>query len=718
MLKSIVRALLKVLFRVRVEGDTSHFFSQPRLLIIANHQSFLDGLILGAFLPVDPVFVVHTEVTRNRFFRLVLRLSDYLAVDPTNPMAMKRVVRLIESGRPVVIFPEGRITITGSLMKVYDGPAFVAARTQAVIAPVRLDGAARTFFSRLSGSNPRELFPRITVSIQPPASIVMPKEGNGRMRRRKAGEAMRKIMQEMIFRARPDQTLYTALIDAMHIYGRGRRMVEDMRQTEFSYNALLKMTLVLGLLVKRVSGRGDIVGILMPNLAATLCMVIGTTAFRRVPAMLNYTAGTDGIQSACVAAKISTIVTARKFLETARLQAQVDALRNVRVVYLEDLQPTVKLAVKLWAVAHLIFPRLLGRGVDPESPAVVLFTSGSEGRPKGVVLSHRAILSNIAQIRAITDFSVEDRIFNALPVFHSFGLVAGGLLPVLTGIKLFIYPSPLHYRLIPEIIYDRSCTILFGTSTFLNNYAKFAHPYDFYRVRYVVAGAEKLSQAVRDLWSEKFGVRVYEGYGVTETSPVISVNSPMATRIGSVGQLLPGMQARLVPVAGIERGGVLHVRGPNVMLGYLYYENPGVLVPPHSELGPGWHETGDMVEIDDDGFVFILGRVKRFAKVAGEMISLEVVEKIAVAASPGFQHAASSRPDERRGEAIVLFTTDPALTRERLQQAAHVLGSSEIAVAREILNVQEIPLLGTGKVNYVRLKEDACRAPAVASGIG
>src|SRR6185436_3730932 len=522
MLRSIVRALLQVLFRVRVEGDTSHFFSQSRLLIISNHQSFLDGLILGAFLPVDPVFVVHTEVTRNWFFRLVLRLSDYLAVDPTNPMAMKRVVRLIESGRPVVIFPEGRITITGSLMKVYDGPAFVAARTQAVIAPVRLDGASRTFFSRLSGSNPRELFPKITVSIQPPASIVMPKDGTGRMRRRKAGEGMRKIMQEMIFRSRPDQTLYTALIDAMRIYGRGRRLVEDMRQTEFSYNALLKMTLVLGLLVKRISGRGDTVGVLMPNLAATLCMVIGATAFRRVPAMLNYTAGTDGIQSACVAARISTIVTSRKFLETARLQAQVDLLRNVKVVYLEDLQPTVNLAVKLWAIVHLIFPRLLGRGVDPESAAVVLFTSGSEGRPKGVVLSHRAILSNIAQIRAITDFSVEDRIFNALPVFHSFGLVAGGLLPVLTGIKLFLYPSPLHYRLIPEIIYDRSCTILFGTSTFLNNYAKFAHPYDFYRVRYVVAGAEKLWQSVRDLWNEKFGVRVYEGYGVTETSPVIS----------------------------------------------------------------------------------------------------------------------------------------------------------------------------------------------------
>jgi len=716
MLKPILRALLKVAFRVRVEGDASHF-SAPRLLIIANHQSLLDGVILGAFLPVDPVFVVHTEVTRNWLYRLLLSLSEYLAVDPTNPMAMKRVVRLLESGRPVVIFPEGRITLTGSLMKVYDGPAFVAAKTQAVIAPVRLDGATRTYFSRLSGSNPRTLFPRITVSLQPPTSIAMPAGESGRVRRRKAGESMRRIMQEMIFRSQPIQTLYDALIDAMRIYGRRRKLMEDMKQTEYSYNTLLKMTLVLGWLVRRNSVRGETVGILLPNLAATLCMVIGMTAFRRIPAMLNYTAGTEGMQNACVAARVSTIVTSRKFLETARLQAQVDALRGIKIIYLEDLAPSVTFGVKVWALLHLAFPKLLGRRIDSDSPAVVLFTSGSEGRPKGVVLSHRAILSNIAQIRSITDFTVEDRVFNALPIFHCFGLTGGGLLPILTGIKLFLYPSPLHYRLIPEVIYDRSCSVLFGTSTFLGQYARFAHPYDFYRLRYVVAGAEKLSPPVRDLWFEKFGMRIYEGYGVTETAPVVSVNTPMASRTGSVGQLLPGLEARLVPVPGIERGGVLHLRGPNVMLGYLYYDRPGVIQPPKSELGPGWYETGDIVEIDADGFLFIVGRVKRFAKVAGEMISLEVVEKMAAEAAPGFQHAASSRPDTQRGETVVLFTTDPALNRERLQQAARSLGLPEIAVPRRVISLPAIPLLGTGKVNHVKLKEDALALePAGATG--
>jgi len=517
-----------------------------------------------------------------------------------------------------------------------------------------------------------------------------------------------------VFRARPEQTLYTALLDSMRRYGRKLKLVEDMRQTEYSYNTLLKMTLVLGLLMRRLSARGEVVGILMPNLAATLCMVIGMTAFRRIPAMLNYTAGTDGIQSACVAAKISTIITLRKFLETARLQETVAGLRDVKVVYLEDLQPTISPMDKAWTALHLVFPRLLGRNVDPESPAVVLFTSGSEGRPKGVVLSHRALLSNIAQVRAITDFTVEDRIFNALPIFHCFGLTAGALLPVLTGIKLFLYPSPLHYRLIPEVIYSRNCSILFGTSTFLGNYAKFAHPYDFYRVRYVVAGAEKLSQAVRELWYEKFGGRIYEGYGVTEMAPVIAVNSAMATRIGSVGQLLPGIEAKLVPVSGIERGGVLHVRGPNVMMGYLRYDKPGVLQPPQSEVGPGWYETGDIVEIDTEGFVHILGRVKRFAKVAGEMISLEVVEKIAVAASPQFQHAAGTRPDAQRGEAIVLFTTDPELTREQLQQAAQAQGAPEIAIPRKVTHVAAIPLLGTGKVNYGKLNEDARAGMAIA----
>ncbi|MDB5815613.1 MAG: Bifunctional protein Aas [Rhodocyclales bacterium] len=714
MLRAVARTFLhflaRLLFRVSVR-DAGADFDAERLLIVANHESFLDGLLLGLFLPVDPVFVVHTGVVRNPAFRLMLSLVDYLAVDPSSPMAMKKVIRLLESGRPVVIFPEGRITTTGSLMKTYDGPAFVAAKTGATILPVRLDGAARTYFSRLSGRFPRRLFPRISISILPPTHIAMPDAPSAKLRRRKAGEAMRRLMQEMIFATRPQQTLFEALLDASAIHGRKRRLVEDLKQIEYSYGDLLKMALILGRSVARLSEEGERVGVLLPNLAPTLGIIFGMNAFGRVPAMLNYTAGVDGMQTACTAACIKTIISSRAFIEQAKLGDKVGALCNVNIVYLEDLRAQVGLMDKLWLVLWAMrFPHWATHKPDAEAAAVVLFTSGSEGKPKGVVLSHRALLANIGQIRAAVDFSVDDKILNALPLFHSFGLTAGGLLPLLTGANVFLYPSPLHYRVIPELAYDRACTVLLGTSTFLANYAKFAHPYDFYRLRYVIAGAEKLAEPVRQIWFEKFGVRIFEGYGATETAPVLAVNTPMAYRSGTVGQLLPGLKASLIPVPGIERGGILHVSGPNLMSGYLRADKPGVLEPPSSAAGAGWYDTGDVVEIDEDGYVRIVGRVKRFAKIAGEMVSLESVEKLAIQASSAAMHAASAVADAAKGEALVLFTTDEALNREALQAAAKAGGWPELAVPRKIVFVDALPLLGTGKTDYVTLKAWAEKA--------
>ena len=708
LIKGLMRHIAELLFRVRVNGDLPD--GCKRLLIVANHESFLDGLLLGLFLPLDPVFVVHTGVVRNPLFRLVLTLTDYLAVDPTSPMAMKKVIRLIEDGRPVVIFPEGRITTTGSLMKTYDGPAFVAAKTGATILPVRIDGAARSYFSRLAAHVPKRLFPQISLFLRPTTRIPMPVAPTARQRRRKAGEAMRRLMQDMIFATRPTQTLFEALLDAADIQGHRHALVEDLKQIEYSYRDLIKMALTLGRLTARHSAPGERIGLLLPNLAPTLGLIFGLSAHRRIAAMLNYTAGVDGMQAACTAAQIRTILTSRAFVEQAKLGDKLAALQGVRLLYLEELREALTLADKLWLMLWALpFPRTALPAGSPEDAAVVLFTSGSEGKPKGVVLSHRALLANIAQIRAVVDFSINDKILNALPLFHSFGLTAGGLLPVLTGAKVFLYPSPLHYRVIPELAYDRNCTVLLGTSTFLGNYAKFAHPYDFYRLRYVIAGAEKLATTVRDIWFEKFGIRIFEGYGATETAPVLAVNTPMAFRSGTVGQFLPGLQHQLVAVPGIPTGGMLHVKGPNLMSGYLRFEKPGVLETPTSSVGEGWYETGDVVELDDDGFVKIVGRVKRFAKVAGEMVSLEAVEKLALAASSA-SHAASTQPDPTRGETILLFTTDRSLSREKLQAAARDGGWPEIAVPRRIIAVDALPLLGTGKIDYVTLKAWAEKA--------
>ncbi len=710
-LKPFARFLLRLIFRVRVVGRFAPIEGDGRaepLLIIANHESFLDGVILALFLPADPVFVVHTYVAENPWFRLGLRLVDYLAVDPTSPLAMRHVVRLLGAGRPVLIFPEGRITTTGNLMKVYDGPAFAAVRTGATIVPVRLDGAGRSYFGRVAGHRARRLLPRITVTLLPPTRLSPSATGSSRQRRRAAGEGMRRIMQDMIFASETKQTLYRGLLDALRTEGRRRLIAEDVRGIEYSYRRLLMETLLLGRMAARLAEPGECIGLLLPNLIATVALVIGLGLYRRVPAMLNYTAGAEGLSHACRVARARTVITSRAFVETARLTATVAALDGVRVCYLEDLVASVQPLDKLWLFGYAFWlPRTLGREVATEDPAVVLFTSGSEAQPKGVVLSHRALLSNIAQVQAVIDFGAEDKIFNALPIFHSFGLTIGALLPLVTGTRIFIYPSPLHYRVIPELVYDRGCTVLLGTPTFLQNYARFAHPYDFHRLRYVIAGAERLSEAVRATWFERFGIRVLEGYGATETAPVLAINTPMAYRGETVGQLLPGIEARLRPISGIEQGGELHVRGPNLMSGYYRDAAPGVLEAPRSDLGSGWYNTGDIVEIDAEGFLKITGRLKRFAKVAGEMVSLEGVERIAALTSPGAQHAASVKSDARRGETIVLFSTDAALTRERLQEAARALGQPEIAIPRRIVHLAALPVLGSGKFDHVALRRMA-----------
>jgi acyl-[acyl-carrier-protein]-phospholipid O-acyltransferase/long-chain-fatty-acid--[acyl-carrier-protein] ligase len=399
------------------------------------------------------------------------------------------------------------------------------------------------------------------------------------------------------------------------------------------------------------------------------------------------------------------VVTARRFVATAKLEESVEALSEKnRVIYLEDLGREIG----AWDKARALFATLTAdywyRGRrQPDDPAAILFTSGSEGEPKGVVLSHANLLANREQLAARFDFNAQDIILNVLPVFHAFGLTAGTLLPLLSGMRLFLYPSPLHYRIIPEIAYDINATILFGTNTFLHGYAKHAHPYDFYSVRYVFAGAEKLQADTRKLWAEKFGLRVLEGYGATETAPVLSANTPMYYREGTVGRFFPGIQWRLEEVPGVGEGGRLHVAGPNVMLGYLRSERPGELEPPVSRYGVGWYDTGDIVRVDEEGFVTILGRVKRFAKIGGEMVSLAVIEELAARIWPGQRHAAITLSDPKKGEKIVLATEYRSADRAELTARAQKEGLGELYLPKDIRVVRELPLLATGKVDYPAL---------------
>jgi acyl-[acyl-carrier-protein]-phospholipid O-acyltransferase/long-chain-fatty-acid--[acyl-carrier-protein] ligase len=503
-------------------------------------------------------------------------------------------------------------------------------------------------------------------------------------------------MSDLVFRTTTtDRTVPDAVIAAAKAHGRRRIAVEDPVAGSLTYKRLLVGAAVLGRKLTPLAPEGGAVGVMLPNANGAAVTLLGLMSAGRVAAMINFTAGVANILAACKAAEVSTIVTARSFVEKGRLDGLVAQLsEHVAIVYLEDVRETVGLADKLRGLRSADRPLVRRR---PDDPAAILFTSGSEGTPKGVVLSHRNMLANAAQAAARIDFGRTDKVFNVLPVFHSFGLTVGLVLPLVSGVPVFLYPSPLHYRIVPELVYGVNATILFGTDTFLAGYARAAHPYDFRSLRYVLAGAEPVKEATRRTYMEKFGLRILEGYGVTETAPVLAINTPMFNRFGTVGRLMPGMEARLEPVPGVEEGGRLHVRGPNVMLGYLKTDNPGVLQPP----AEGWHDTGDIVTIDAQGFITIKGRAKRFAKIGGEMISLAAVETLAAELWPDAPSAVATAPDPRKGERLVLVTQKRGAKRADFQAFAKGKGASDLMIPAEILEVDRVPVLGSGKLDYV-----------------
>jgi acyl-[acyl-carrier-protein]-phospholipid O-acyltransferase/long-chain-fatty-acid--[acyl-carrier-protein] ligase len=628
-------------------------------------------------------------------------------MDPTHPMSLKNLIHHLQTDTKTVIFPEGRITVTGGLMKIYDGTGMVADKSEAAILPVRINGGQYTHFSRLHKVVRLRLFPKITITILPHTRIDAPSDLRGKVRRKFSGHILTDIMTEMMFAtSNYRQTIFAGLLEARSIHGGKHLVANDMERTPLSYDVLITRTFAIGNAIATITQPHENVGVFLPNSTKTLCVVLGLQLHGRVPAMMNYSIGSAGMVSACQIAKVNTLLTSRRFVEAGRFDAEVIALgSHVKLVYLEDLAEKITgfhntIADIQAKTAAFWYPK---KAVSPDHPAVVLFTSGSEGSPKGVVLSHSNIVANHKQISARISFNPQDVVLNFLPMFHSFGFTVGTLLPVLNGMAAFFYPTPLHYTVIPEMAYETNATIMFGTNTFLAAYGKKAHPYDFYKMRYVVAGAEKLQESTRALWADKFGIRIMEGYGATETAPVTAVNTPMDYKAGTVGRFMPDMGYELGAIPGISDAGQLHVNGPNIMLGYLLHDNPGVLVPPVSKYGKGWYDTGDIVHVDEDGFISIRGRSKRFAKVSGEMVSLTAVEQLAAHAWPAAIHAAISIPDSKKGEQVLLLTTQHKATISQLLEASP--GIASILLPKKIMIVDAIPVLATGKINYPAITE-------------
>ena len=696
--RSILQSILGFLFHSKVTGLSNFRKAGKRVLIVANHVSLLDGVLIAAFMPERITFAINTEWTRKWFMPIIKLLVDFYPVDSRSPLSVRSLIEELKKNKKIMIFPEGRITVTGSMMKIYEGAGIIAQKAGAKILPVRINGAQYSKFSYLKKKMRTKFFPHITLNILEPKKFVIEENVSRRQYRKIVSQKLYDIMAEMIYKTSEiNENIFNSLWDGAYVHGKKHIIAEDINRKPQSYKSFLFKSYVLGTAYKKAFAKEKRIGLMLPNVLANVVSFFALQYADKVPAMLNFTLGVKPFISSLKTIELKTIVSSRSFIEQAKLEKIEQAIKDngLNIVYLEDFAKQISLLTKLQAIKDYILKKRPSNTAD--KTAAILFTSGSEGTPKSVFLSHRNIQANRYQIASVIPFNSNDIIFNALPMFHSFGLSVATLLPILFGVKTFFYPSPLHYRIVPEMCYDSLSTVIFGTDTFFAGYGKMANPYDFFSLKYAVIGGEKLKKTTAELWMKKFGIRILEGYGATETSPVISLNTPMHFKEDSVGRIMPGMEYRLEKVAGVEEGKKLWVKGDNIMQGYMKYDNPGVLQP----LDNGWYDTGDIVSIDDEGYITIKGRVKRFAKIGGEMVSLTAVEQVLDKLYPQTLQGILTQPDEKKGEQLVLITNKEDADIKTIREYFRNQGLSELWMPKKVIYRKDIPVLGSGKIDYV-----------------
>ena len=715
-MKSFLRLLIRLLFRFSAYNEAALKTPGP-VLLIPNHTSWFDWLFVGVCLEDDWKFVTSsTTAQKSWFHKFVMVNSRTFPIDNASPYAVKHMAEFLNKGGKLVLFAEGRISRTGTLMKLFDGTGFLIHKTNAKVITAYLRGASRMPFSPQPGW--KRWFPKVTTHFSDLLSAPHSEHLTTAQSRALFTRWLRDQMVSQQFQVEMEHGPRTVLeaIGETATKHPGQVALEDATLQALTYRKLLVASDVMaGKLdpIIRGIGSGGHVGLLLPNVNATPVALLALWRCGVVPAVLNFSTGVPTMLACAQLAGLKHIITSRAFLARAKLKAEPFEQAGLTLVYLEDVRASIGLGDKLAAMARSFGQLTVPPALTTEATAVVLFTSGSEGMPKGVELTHRNLLANIRQMLAVTDLTDQDRVFNCLPLFHSFGLTVGLLLPLVRGMYSFIYPSPLQYRVIPSVLYDRDCTVFLSTNTFLNGYARKAHPYDFRSMRYLFAAAEKLQEATAQTWSHSFGVRVLEGYGATECAPCLSVNTPLEPRCGTVGRMMPGLEWRLEAVEGIGEAGEqagkresetthsptlapahaltcgrLFVRGPNVMKGYL---NPDANAK--FQAGGGWYDTGDIVSVDAEGYVSIRGRMKRFAKISGEMVSLTAVEDALAGAFPQYglrcQTAVVTRPDEDKGEALICCSNEPKLTLTEIRDAIKAKGLGNLCVPREIFVVKE-----------------------------
>jgi acyl-[acyl-carrier-protein]-phospholipid O-acyltransferase/long-chain-fatty-acid--[acyl-carrier-protein] ligase len=669
------------------------------VIYVVSHQSRIEPALMLSLLPDDTLHILDEASARSPWLEPWRELGRTIAFNAEHVYVSRRLVRVLKGkGRLAVYLPDN-VEPDVKSFRLFRAITRIAMQADASIVPIFVAGTRDLPVSLTPKEKaPRHWFPRLSMSVLEPMTIAELVARNPDMASN-TNALFDRFAEARLYGTNLDRGLFLAMRDAADRVGPSHPIIEDVISGSLSYRKLFIGARVLGRHFEAVTAPGEAVGVLLPNANGVVLSFVGLISAGRVAAMINYTAGPASVTAAIRTAVIRTVISSRAFIEKAAIADIVAAVEagGAKMLWLEDVRASVTTLDK---VAAALLWRLPLQRQQAGKPAVILFTSGSEGTPKAVVLSNRNLLANVMQAEARVSVSPADILLNVLPVFHSFGLTGGTILPLVLGIKLFLYPSPLHYKIIPEIARKVKPTVMFGTDTFLANYARTAKDGDFSSLRFVVAGAEAVKPETRRTYRDRFQASIVEGFGLTEAAPVVAVNTAIHGRDGTVGRPLPAIRMKLEPVEGIAEGGRLWLDGPNMMMGYMTADRPGELQPLE-----GWHDTGDIVSIDREGFITIRGRAKRFAKIAGEMVSLGAVEMLVQSLWPEERHAAVAVPDKRRGERIVLVTTADDASAEELRQFGKKAGAAELMVPNDIVKVEEIPVLGSGKTDYISARK-------------
>ncbi|MDR1509361.1 MAG: AMP-binding protein [Synergistaceae bacterium] len=699
MFRYLIKLFFRILYRPEIKLETLERILETgeQAALAPHHASYADPLLFALFSPRKPVTVISPSMTRRKWFKFIKGAFEYAVVDQNDPFAAKQIGDLLKKRGFIVVFPEPEPTTNGILMKISDSVVSALETSGAWVIPARACNMQFTGFSRMKGRLVRVTAPKVTLLSGEAERLREPaKGGAGRASSRHKLERM--IGDVMTLGLWDKKPLFDTLLEQRKLWGGNHTVTIEPDGTKTDWNRFITMVFVMRTIIERLTKKGERVGIMLPNSTAAITVIIGAQRAEREPAMMNYSMGARSLKKACGIAGIGTILTSRRFVEEGKFQPLADALgqEGIAVKFLEDQAAGLTAFQKLSCALSARFARPTP---DPEKyaerTALVLFTSGSEGLPKPVALSFLNIQANTAQVRSRLDFYQTDVMVDIMPMFHSFGLCTGTIMPLSTGMPIAVYPTPLHYKKIPPFSYEVRGTILLGTNTFLDGYARNADPFDFSEMRYVIAGGDKLKEPTVKLWFEKFGISVMEGYGVTECTPVVGVNRKMRNKRGSVGQPLSCIKTTLVPVDGVAEGGRLVVRGPNVMKGYIREDGSITEVPEEG------YDTGDIVVMDGEDFITIVGRAKRFAKIGGEMVSLAYIEEAVQEVWPDELHAVVSiSGGDSRGEVIAMLTERQNADREELRAALAKNGLPELVIPKKITVMEALPKIGVGKIDY------------------